>query len=444
MGGREHPEAWLLAELVDRGPEALSPEMVEVRAHVASCPSCTEQLRAVRAAVEALARLRERDQDELSARRLEADVRAALGPEGRALPPTSVEDTSTTMPMSVVRDHRERLGGRERVVRATAVAAVAVVGLVGVAVAGGLIMRVREPIAGAPAEVQLPSGVRIQLGPNTEVDIHDESGAVTLRQGEVEVRTTEASAPQPPSKVQGPGFRVEADSRDYSVAFKAGQARVEPREGRVTVETPSGRTEVESGTEWSSPVETVSSPGDTSITVIDAPPAFEATLSSAQRAFYEQSDPEQAAHLAAKAHELANVRAQARRAERVWCDALIASGAYEQAVVTCALLLDDPNLERARIMHFTLGNLYRLHLGDCAAAIPHYREARNFPADSLYGTRALLYGAACAYQLGDVESARADVTVLRARSEVAPLEVVEHELSALEERLSRVPGASLR
>jgi tetratricopeptide (TPR) repeat protein len=175
------------------------------------------------------------------------------------------------------------------------------------------------------------------------------------------------------------------------------------------------------------------------VSILSQPSPYVRALTAAQRAHYERHDLEAALDHARRARRYAADRAQARRAERLECDALIASGRVEEAVVACERLLDDPNPERVRMTHYALGSLLRGRLGDCARALPHLDAAVVFGHSSLYGTDARLQRADCALARGDLEQVERDLRILRQRE---GLRDRSREIDDLAERLSRAMGAT--
>lgn len=182
-----------------------------------------------------------------------------------------------------------------------------------------------------------------------------------------------------------------------------------------------------------------SNDGETSVSVLSRPSPFVRALAAAERAHYLDHDLEATLQHARRARRHAADRAQARRAESIECDALIALGRAEAAVSACARLLDDPNPESVRMTHYTLGSLLRGRLNDCDRARRHFDAAVVFGHSSLYGTDARLQRAHCALAQGDLEQVDRDLVILRQR---AGLRDLSAEIERLTEALSRAREAA--
>lgn len=167
-------------------------------------------------------------------------------------------------------------------------------------------------------------------------------------------------------------------------------------------------------------------------------------------------DQMQAAHLAFAAGQAAEAtaaslaaleiagddRVRSFAAIELGCEASIAASDFQTAVRLCARILEHDNPERVRTAHFVLGNLHRLHLGDCREAITHYTKAILQGADSLFTHEARRFRAECAIEVEDVGLADLDLDILEARPGLLSRSGELEQLRARWRRLSRQAAVS--
>lgn len=329
----------------------------------------------------------------------------------------------------------------------------------------------------APLDVTLASGTELHLAPRSELIVRSPAlpADLVLETGELQVRAPVAAhAGGPAVVVETPVYVAKAQSRDFSVGFTADRYFVEARQGSVAVEGDGfgGGTVVEAGQRRTvkaetkrraSRVETLlkaslekarasrqpmksapvsvreSSEGETSVQVV-APPAdpVQRRWRAAAKAYYEGRDLDRAIHLAREVIRAAPERPEARMAEVLLCEALIATERGAEAAAACEARLARPNTdEEARQIHYLLATIHHRQLDDCAGAISHYGQAMVFGGTSLMDDRVRLFRATCALEVGRLDLAAADVTEVKKRRDRLPN---PQDLDTLERRLQEATG----
>ena len=158
-----------------------------------------------------------------------------------------------------------------------------------------------------------------------------------------------------------------------------------------------------------------SSGGETVVRRLPQRDPFLAALRRAERVYGRDRNPKAALRALADARELAKTRVQRLEVERLACDIHVARHEVEKALASCGADTAHPHPERRRLAHFVLGNLYRQEMGDCTRAIAEYDQALVFGQPSLYTAEAMRHRAACAIELGRFEQAEADLWALEQR-----------------------------
>lgn len=135
------------------------------------------------------------------------------------------------------------------------------------------------------------------------------------------------------------------------------------------------------------------------------------------RAYYESRDLPLALSLAQRIVDEGGDRPEVALAEEILCDGYIATRQAGSAVAACQVLLRRAEMagleERARAIHYQIGTIHRVELGDCAAAMYHYGRSVVFGRTSILDDEALMWRVDCAIQLGDENSARRDLALLQ-------------------------------
>jgi hypothetical protein len=300
----------------------------------------------------------------------------------------------------------------------------------------------------APLEVKLASGTSLRLSPASEVVVKAPSALPTevdLDVGELRVRpAVRAEGGRPSVVVRTPSYVATAKSLDFTVRYRGDGSFVESRDGSVEVKgggfgertivaqgerrAPEGSPRVtaileesveKAKLEAARPVrETVE--GETQVEVIDDEDPLKRRWVETARAYYERRDLGQAIELARQVIAEGGDRPEARLAEELLCDALIAEGRGEEAAEACAAQLARPHGdEERRQIHFRIATIHH-RLGDCGTAIEHYGRAMVFGGSSLMDDRVRLFRAACALEVGDLELAGSDLLSLKNRRDRLP------------------------
>ena len=440
-----------------------------IEAHLGRCSDCREQLRQVEGMTQLLGEMGAADLDDLRWRRIRDAVRHQL--EVDAQQPTTVDVMS----------------GRRWVVPALAAAAV-----VGFMVWAGVVARDTGPqVAGGPSAPNLPdvsntgassdgqsqpegaanqdaqqlasgaapltvtlaSGARLELEPRTRVRAITPFGPqieLALSVGALRVRLPQRPGPGQEPVLTTPGFRVVAQSDDFSAGFwsdhffidvRTGQVRVdgvafaegeviragqrrEIRQDRRPQDTaprklPGKKRKTNPPSELSASAErTVVSKSEQGSVVVDVEPPADPVLTlwrETTDAYYRQRDLSKAVEGAERVVKLGGPHARAAR--QLLCDAQIALGNGARALSACKAVLGDVRSEEGRRnIHYTIGTIYRALLSDCANAIQHYNRALVFGRQHLLDDEVRVFRATCALEVGDIALAERDVESLSARA----------------------------
>lgn len=339
----------------------------------------------------------------------------------------------------------------------------------------------------APLEVKLASGTALHLAPRSEVIVRSPAlpADLVLESGELDIRAPVATHEgRPAVVVETPAYVAAARSRDFSVGFTADRYFVEAREGSVTVEgegfgeatvvkagqrrtvkaeakRPASRSSrsrvqklLESSLEKarasrrakSAPAPAPSrealresSEGETRVQVLE-PEADPVRVlwREAAKAYYEGRDLDRAITKAREVIRAAPERPEARMAEVLLCEALIATQRGEEAIAACEARLVRPSSdEEKRQVHYLLATIHHRQLGDCSRAIPHYGQAMVFGGTSLMDDRVRLFRASCALEVGRIDLAEVDVAEVKKRRDRLPN---PQDLDTLERRLQEANG----
>lgn len=314
----------------------------------------------------------------------------------------------------------------------------------------------------SPFEVRLAAGHRLELSGHAQVRVlrdGAESVELALAEGQLEVR-----APSPPSEavsvtVQTPEFTVAGRSPHFVVGRWSDRAFVAVRAGAMAVRTPNEpeRTVVAGERRRLDPIADPSEPSPrpeprvarrraaaprrssavparapaaasqaptdpvTRVSVLRAPirpdPSGPDELSerwaSLRAIYFEDGRAADAVALAEALAADAGPRPEGRWALDLLCQAQLRLGAAERAVEACQRWLSvEPSAARAREIHRRLAHLYADHLGRCADALDHFGALIVFGRASLLDEDALLGRARCALELGDLDLAALDLSVL--------------------------------
>jgi hypothetical protein len=334
----------------------------------------------------------------------------------------------------------------------------------------------------SPFEVRLAAGHRLELSGHAEVRVlrdGAESVELALAEGQLEVRAPGAPSAPVSVTVQTPEFTVAGRSPHFVVGRWSDRAFVAVRAGTMAVRTahePERTVAAGERRRLDPPVETAdptvgpeprpappralapppargrrpgsrspvaAAPTDpvTRVSVLRAPirpdPIGPDELSERwtrlRATYFEDGRAAEAVELAEALAADAGSRPEGRWALDLLCQAQLRLGAAERAVEACQRWLSvEPSAARAREIHRRLAHLYADRLGRCGDALDHFGALIVFGRASLLDEDALLGRARCALELGDLDLAALDLSVLEGQGNRVARRA---EASALRRRL---------
>ncbi len=102
-------------------------------------------------------------------------------------------------------------------------------------------------------------------------------------------------------------------------------------------------------------------------------------------------------------------------AAQLVCDALISASRAQEAVAACQDVLELSTGEARRAAHHRLATLYRVQLGDCVRALPHYNKLLTFGQVGQLQDELRVVRAGCALEANRIDIAERDVAILQGR-----------------------------
>ncbi len=321
----------------------------------------------------------------------------------------------------------------------------------------------------APVDLMLSTGIELQLGAQSRLDLEPSQGAsprLTLVRGVLKVHDLRPPAATRPIRVEASPYSFSASHADFVVTrlatgallqvqrgevtvvhgqdppirIRRGQRRTFPADAQVpTVEdvsavpapvpspvskparmaTSVSATEpaevIPSGTLVVEPTTVGAQPAETQVEVeVSADPAA-VLLHRATQAYFGVGDLRRTIQLANELRNTSPGAAQNRAALELLCNAYTSLKQAQDALRTCNALLQTSRSPAAqRVLHQQIAEIHRIQRGDCASAMKHYNQVLVFGRSTPLHDDARWRRAECAVQVGDLTLAERDLTQLEA------------------------------
>ncbi|MCK6548433.1 zf-HC2 domain-containing protein [Myxococcota bacterium] len=355
--------------------ELSAAERGAVDRHVATCDACRARLARIEATVARMA-VKPAEPSELAWRRIEKRVAEQLG-----------DDAERRIERATRRDGR-------LVRRAiAAVASLAAATAIGIWIGRSI---ERAPDVTERVEVATPQGAAPTRAPTVERSAAPDRSA-EIAEDVIELPRLEARALR----------ELAGSDRDASITTPASEATTHAPERSIDYVGDRARATSERTTSYGQTRVEIEAPSD----------PLAALWLETTKAYYEARDIPRALSLAKRIVDEGGQRPEVALAEEILCDGYTVTRQARSAVAACQALLRRAEAagleERARAIHYQIGTLHRVELGDCAAAMYHYGRSVVFGRTSRFDDEALMWRVDCAIQLGDENSARRDLALLQ-------------------------------